>query len=136
MLFTQYTTAVTSGVLAIFTFLLAAIGLYGILSYSTQIRRFEIATHMAIGAKKNDIVKLIFFDNIKPLFIGFLVSGLLLLAVYLNFNQLLISYLTMASIPPLMLTLALISLTSFFACYIPLRQYINNPVIHSLKSSE
>ena len=136
MLFTQYTTAITSGVLAIFTFLLAAIGLYGILSYSTQIRRFEIATHMAIGAKKNDIVKLIFFDNIKPLLIGILVSGLLLLALYFNFSELLISYLSIDSIPPLILTLALISLTSFFACYYPLRQYINKPVIHALKSSE
>jgi ABC-type antimicrobial peptide transport system permease subunit len=136
MLFTQYTTAITSGVLAIFTFLLAAIGLYGILSYSTQIRRFEIATHMAMGAKKNDIVKLIFFDNIKPLFIGILVSGLLLVALYANFSDLLLSYLSIASIPLLILTLALISLTSFFACYFPLRQYINKPVIHSLKSSE
>jgi len=136
MLFTQYTTAITSGVLAIFTFLLAAIGLYGILSYSTQIRRFEIATRMAIGAKRNDIIKLIFFDNVKPLFIGILVSGLLLLAFYFNFSELLISYLSIASIPPLILTLALISLTSFFACYFPLRQYINKPVIQSLKNSE
>jgi predicted permease len=136
MLFTQYTTAITSGVLAIFTFLLAAIGLYGILSYSTQIRRFEIATRLAIGAKKNDIIKLIFFDNIKPLFVGILVSGLLLLALYFNFSELLISYISMASIPPLILTLALISLTSFFACYLPLRRYINKPVIDSLKNSE
>jgi predicted permease len=136
MLFTQYTTAITSGVLAIFTFLLAAIGLYGILSYSTQIRRFEIATRLAIGAKKNDIVKLIFFDNIKPLLIGILVSGLLLVTLYLNFSNLLISYLSIASIPPFILTLALISLTSFFACYFPLRQYINKPVIDSLKNSE
>jgi len=136
MLFTQYTTAITSGVLAIFTFLLAAIGLYGILSYSIQIRRFEIATHMAIGAKKNDIVKLIFFDNIKPLVVGILVSGLLLLILYANFSDLLLSYLTIVSIPLLMLTLALISLTSFFACYFPLRQYIHKPVIHSLKCTE
>jgi predicted permease len=136
MLFTQYTTAITSGVLAIFTFLLAAIGLYGILSYSTQIRRFEIATRLAIGAKKHDIVKLIFFDNIKALFFGILVSGLLLVTLYLNFSELLINYLSMASIPPLILTLALISLTAFFACYFPLRQYINKPVIDSLKNSE
>jgi len=136
MLFTQYTTAITSGVLAVFTFLLAAIGLYGILSYSTHIRRFEIATRMAIGAKSNDIVKLIFIDNAKPLLIGILVSGLLLLVLYFNFNELLISYLTIAAIPMLILTLALISLTSFFACYLPLRQYIHKPVIHSLKGSE
>jgi predicted permease len=136
MLFTQYTTAITSGVLAIFTFLLAGIGLYGILSYSTQIRRFEIATRLAIGAKKHDIVKLIFFDNIKPLFFGILLSGLLLVTLYLNFSELLRNYLSMASIPPLILTLALISLTSFFACYFPLRQYINNPVINSLNNSE
>jgi predicted permease len=136
MLFTQYTTAITSGVLATFTFLLAAIGLYGILSYSTQIRRFEIATHLAIGAKRKDMIRLIFLDNVKPLIVGISLSGLLLLALYFKFNELLISYLSIDLIPPLILTLALISLTSFFACYFPLRQYINNPVVHSLKGSE
>ena len=136
MLFTQYTTAITSGVLAVFTFLLAAIGLYGILSYSTQIRRFEIATHMAIGAKRKDVIKLIFLDNIKPLIIGIVLSGVLSLGLYFKFNELLLSYLSIDSIPLLIITLALITLTSFFACYIPLRQYINRPVVHSLKGSE
>ncbi len=136
MLFTQYTTAITSGVLAVFTFLLAAIGLYGILSYSTQIRRFEIATRLAIGAKRKDMIQLIFLDNVKPLIVGILLSGFLSFALFLKFEELLLSYLSITSIPPLLLTLALITLTSFFACYIPLRQYINQPVVHSLKNSE
>jgi len=136
MLFTQYTTAITSAVLAVFTFLLAAIGLYGILSYSTQIRRFEIATRMAIGAKKHDIVKLIFIDNIKPLFIGILASGLLVLIIYFNFRTLIAGYFSIVLIPSLILTLALILLTSLMACYLPLRKYINKPVIDSLKNSE
>ena len=42
MLFTQFTTAITSAVLALLTLFLAGLGIYGILSYSTQIRRFEI----------------------------------------------------------------------------------------------
>ena len=70
MLFTQYTTAITSGVLAIFTFLLAAIGLYGILSYSTQMRRFEIGTRLAVGAKRNDIITLIIKENVNAILIG------------------------------------------------------------------
>jgi predicted permease len=136
MLFTQYTTAITSGVLVVLTFLLAAIGLYGVLSYSTQIRRFEIATRMAIGAKGNDIVKLIFFDSVKPLIIGMAVSAVLALVLYLKFSEQLLSYLSFALIPLLIFTVALISLMSFFACYMPLRQYINKPVAHSLKNSE
>jgi len=136
MLFTQYTTAITSGVLAVFTFLLAAIGLYGILSYSTQIRRFEIATRLAIGAKRREIIQLILLDNIKPIIFGILLSGSLLTGLYFKFHELLLNYLSMTSIIPLILTLALISLISFFACYFPLRQYINKPVIQSLKGSE
>ncbi len=59
-LFTQITTAVTTAVLALVTFFLAGIGLYGILSYSTQMRRFEIGTRLAIGAKGKDIIQMIF----------------------------------------------------------------------------
>ncbi len=55
MLFTQYTTAITNAVLAIITFILSAIGLYGILSYSTQMRNVEIGSRLAIGEKCADL---------------------------------------------------------------------------------
>jgi len=58
-LFCKYATAITTAILAIITLFLAGVGLYGILSYSTQMRRFELGTRMAIGAKRASIVTVV-----------------------------------------------------------------------------
>jgi len=135
-LFTQITTAVTTAVLALVTFLLAGIGLYGILSYSTQMRRFEIGTRLAIGAKGKDIIQMIFRDNAKALIVGIVLSILILFSLYLGFNRQFNNYLAMDVLPLFISTLSLILLLSFFACYLPLRQYINKPAIHSLRGRD
>lgn len=136
MLFTQYTTAVTSAVLAVLTIVLSAIGLYGILSYSTQMRGFEIGTRMAIGAKGRDLIKLIVGENSSSIAIGIIVSMMILLGIYIGFNEELADYFSLQLIPVFVVTIALISLIALFACYWPLRQFINRPAIHSLRGSE
>lgn len=136
MLFTQYTTAITSAVLAILTIILSAIGLYGILSYSTQMRSFEIGTRMAIGAKSKDLIKLIVGENSTSLVIGIFVSALALLALYIGFSEALVDYVNMTIVPTFAVTILLISLIALFACYWPLRQFIYRPAIHSLRGNE
>jgi len=135
-LFASITTAVTTLVLAILTLTLSGLGLYGILSYSSQMRRFEIGTRLAIGAKGKDIVNLIFKDNIGALLIGLMVSVVVLLVLYLGFSDTLGAYISLDIIPLFIFTLAAIVLLSSIACYIPLQQYINKPVIHSLNGCE
>jgi ABC-type antimicrobial peptide transport system permease subunit len=135
-LFAQYTTVVTSGTLAVITFLLAGIGLYGILSYSTQMRRFEIGTRLAIGAKRRDVVKLIVKDNASMILLGMLTSVLVLVGLYLGFNDSLNTYPSGNLVLAFVLTVLSISLLSLFACYWPLRKYINQAVIHSLRGSD
>jgi predicted permease len=135
-LFTEITTAVTTATLALITFFLAGIGLYGILSYSTQMRRFELGTFMAVGAKRADIIKLIIKDNASAILFGVLFSiGMLFLLIF-AFSEQVNHYLTLQLLPVFIVTLAMISMLSLFACYFPLRQYINKPVIHALKGSE
>jgi predicted permease len=135
-LFGQYTTAFTSGALAIITFLLAGLGLYGILSYTTQMRRFEIGTRLAIGAKRRDVVNLIVKDNASMILLGMLTSILLLLALYLGFNDKLHAFISVNLIIAFTLTVLCVTLLSLSACYWPLRKYINKPVIHSLRGSD
>jgi predicted permease len=135
-LFASETTAVTTLVLALLTLFLSGLGLYGILSYSSQMRRFEIGTRMAIGAKGKDIVGLVFKDNIAALLIGLAVSVVVLLVLYLSFSDSLSGYISLELLPLFILTLGVISLLSSFACYVPLRQFIKKPVIHALKGSE
>jgi ABC-type antimicrobial peptide transport system permease subunit len=135
-LFRQSTTAITSGVVGVITFLLAGIGLYGILSYTTQMRKFEIGTRLAIGAKRKDVVKLIVKDNASMIILGMLASVLVLLALYLGFNDSLDTYLSDNLAISFFITVISISLLSLFACYWPLRQYIHQPVVYSLRSSD
>ncbi|MDP7592057.1 MAG: ABC transporter permease [Litorilituus sp.] len=129
-------TVVTAISTTILSLLLAATGLYGILSYSSQIRRFEIGIRMAVGAKSKDIILLIFRDISTALVVGVFSSILVLLALYLGFSDRLTSYVSFELVPLFFITLILISLISFIACYLPLRQYISKPVIHSLRGSE
>jgi len=136
LLFTQYTTAITSAVLAVITFFLAAIGLYGILSYSTQMRRFEIGTRLAIGAKRFDLISLIIKDNLSSVILGMILSLLILIGLYFGFSEQLASYINLSLLTLFVITVALISLISLFACYWPLRPFINRPAIHSLRGSE
>ncbi|MDG1750569.1 MAG: ABC transporter permease, partial [Thalassotalea sp.] len=135
-LFSATTTAFTTIILTVITFLLSGIGLYGILKYSSQMRRFEIGTHMAIGAKGKNIIAMVIKDNGRALLMGIVFSMLMLLGLYIGFSDNLTRYISLDLVPVFVGTLGLISLISFLACYLPLRQYINKPAIHSLKGSD
>jgi predicted permease len=135
-LFTATAAALTTIGLAFLTVLLSGLGLYGILSYSTQMRQFEIGTRLAIGAKGKDIVWLVLKENMSALATGLCISVLLLIGLYFSFAQYLTSYISTELLTPLLVTFLLISLLSFLSCYLPLRQYINKPAIHSLKSND
>ena len=136
MLFGHFTTIVTTAVLALLTFCLAAIGLYGVLSYSTEMRRLELGTRLALGAKRKSIVLLIIKDNATAIGLGIIISGIILLLGYLGFSQILKPYLQWQLLGSFTLTLLLIGLITLFTCYWPLRPYINRQVIYSLRGSD
>jgi predicted permease len=55
--------------------LLAAIGLFGVLAYSVSQRTQEIGIRMALGARANDVVRMIVVQGLRPAVVG-LILGL------------------------------------------------------------
>jgi predicted permease len=135
-LFSEITTAVTTAILASLVFLLAGIGLYGILSYGTQLRKFELGARMAIGATSKHLISLIIGDNTKAVLVGFIGSVVLFALAYIGLSEYIQPFLNWQVLPMILASLVMIILVTLFACYWPLRQYINKPAIFTLRGSE
>jgi putative ABC transport system permease protein len=55
---------------AVLSLLLASVGLYGVLSYLMTQRTTELGVRMALGAQRDQVLRLILFDGLRPAIIG------------------------------------------------------------------
>jgi predicted permease len=59
---------------AVLSLLLAAIGLYGVLSYLVSQRVTEIGIRIALGAQRSEVLRLVLFDGLTPVLFGLLIG--------------------------------------------------------------
>lgn len=123
----QLSAAITCG-LGVLSLLLAAMGIYGVLHYSVQLRRFELGVRMAIGARPASIVCQFLQETGLPVCAG-LAAALLLLVAVQGWSPLLTTPLQPASLLPL----ALILLLSLLTVLAAVRHIINKPAIYALQ---
>jgi putative ABC transport system permease protein len=109
------------GGFAALALVLAAIGIYGVVSYSVSQRTFEIGVRLALGAKPADVMRLVIGQGMANALLGALVG----LAVAVGLTRFLETQLfrvsptdplTFAAVGSLLIAVALV------ACYLPARR--------------
>jgi len=50
--------------------ILAAVGIYSVLSYTVRRRVREIGIRVALGASNNDVIRMVLTDGLKPILLG------------------------------------------------------------------
>jgi putative ABC transport system permease protein len=117
------------GVFAAVALLLAAIGIYGVMSYAFSQRTHELGIRMALGAQRLDILRMALVEGMRIVAIG-LVAGLAGAAVMMRFFQAMLF--NVAPSDPITFLAASVALAgvAFFACYIPAQRATRvNPLV-------
>jgi ABC-type antimicrobial peptide transport system permease subunit len=101
--------------------ILAMVGVYGLLHYSTTQQTRDIAIRMALGARKTDVLGTILKQGIKLSLIGVAVGLAGALAVTRVLSSLLFDV-TATDLPTLVVVSIVLSIIALMASYIPARR--------------
>ena len=106
------------GVFAVVALLLAAVGIYGVMSYSFSQRIHELGIRVALGAQRLDILRMALSEGMKIVFIG-LATGLLGAAIATRVFRSMLFGVAPADPATFVTVSVILAAVAFFACYIP-----------------
>src|ERR1700674_3170450 len=109
------------GAFGLLGLVLAAVGIYGVTAYTTRQRTHEIGLRMALGASKDDIVRLVLGHAFRLTVVGVVIGLAASFAVTRYLRSMLLGVtstdaLTFSSVA------VLLCVVSLFACFIPARR--------------
>jgi putative ABC transport system permease protein len=116
-------------ILAGLALLIAAVGIYGVMSFAVAQRTREIGTRMALGSTPGEVFRLVIGNGLKLTLMGMIV-GLIAGAVVSHYLSSVLF--KMGSVDPLSMAAvtALLIVVALFACYIPARRATRvNPLV-------
>jgi len=101
--------------------LLAALGLYGVISYSVKLRTRELGIRMALGARRSDLLSMIVRKGMQLAVAG-LALGLFTILLMGRALSSLLYQVSLFNLPTLLLTSLILGMTVLLACYLPARR--------------
>jgi len=126
------TAAVTSSIVLV-SFLLAAIGIYGVLSYNVQLRRFELGVRMAIGARPSTILYELLGEILTPVAAGLAAAACILTIIWTGLQH--SAFTLEVSASGLLATLGMIVVLTVMTSSMSVWSIIRRPAGHALKGN-
>jgi len=120
------------GGFAVATLLLAAAGVYGVMSFSTSQRMREFGVRMALGAKRSDLVGLVVRDGMTLASLGVIIGIVMALPLTRLLRVLLFGITANDPVTFLWVSLALV-LVAAAACYVPARRALSIDPVKALR---
>jgi len=109
------------GGLSALALILAAIGIYGVMSYTISQQRREIGLRLALGAQASDVLKLVIAEGMKPALFGMIIGLLASFALTRLIKGLLFG--VSATDPATFIVIStLLGGVALVACWIPARR--------------
>jgi putative ABC transport system permease protein len=109
------------GIFAVVALLLAAVGIYGVMSYSFSQRTHEVGIRIALGAQHLDILRMALGEGMRLVVIG-LASGLVGAAIMTRFFQSMLFNVVPTDPVTFVSVSAILAGVAFFACYVPAKR--------------
>jgi len=109
------------GAFAGLALLLAALGLYGVISYSVRLRTRELGVRMALGAQRSSVLRLVLGQGLRLAVFGF-VFGLVAAVVLGRVFSSLLFKISVFHILPWAAAIVLLLATVLLASYLPARR--------------
>jgi predicted permease len=117
------------GVFAVVALLLAAVGIFGVMSYSFSQRTHEVGVRLALGAQRRDILQLALGEGMQIVVIG-LVAGLTGAAIVTRLFQSMLFGIGPGDPATFVAVSAILGSVAFFACYVPAQRATRvNPLV-------
>jgi predicted permease len=109
------------GTFAAAALLLAAVGIYGVMSYSFSQRTHEVGIRIALGAQRMDILRMALGEGMRVVVIG-LALGLLGAGAMTRFFQSMLFNVVPTDPVTFLSVSAILAGVAFFACYVPAKR--------------